>query len=331
MPLAWWRPRCLAAGLGAAGFFFLSACADAPQPALASPFFELPDGGRLAYVTRPVADEASARYRAYVIPGSGCRGMAPVMAAYFRGLRQAEVVVLHKRHVDPALWPGPRDCGRAFISHDQLGTWAQEAQAFMTWHLRTHPLPAGAPVILVGISEGAELLPSLAQAVPQATQLVLIGSTGLDPLDALRLQAGRLGAPDFVARMLDQVRDPRVPDEQLLAGRSMAYWRSLANWPLSQPLLNQHRQIWIGFGEHDAQVPLAGLADFVAQAQDRNRLLCVAVVAGADHGLQTPSHDALQLLWGWVEASVLAGGAAPEGKAPCGPLRPNDLTPLPLR
>ena len=49
------------------------------------------------------------------------------------------------------------------------------------------------PQLLVGISEGAELLPALAPEVPQLAGLVLIGSSGLDPQETGALQARRLG------------------------------------------------------------------------------------------------------------------------------------------
>lgn len=327
MRFAFWvpRPRWLAWRLGFAGFLFgvtVAVMASDVGTPLRVAEFGLPDGGHLAYVTRGPVVPGAALYRVYVIPGSGCRGMAPIMGAYFAGLRQAEVVVLHKRHVDVARWPGPVACGADFIEHDRLDTWSREARAFLRWHMTDHPPAPRQPVVLVGISEGAELLPSLQEALPALSQVVLIGSTGLDPLDALRLQAQRQSAPDFVQRMLIQTQDEGLPDSTRLAGRTLGYWRSLAAWSLAEPLLHMPRPVWMGFGEADEQVPLAGLARFVALAQARE--LCVAVFAGADHGLQAPGHDALQTLWGWVEAAVLAG----PGDPPCGPLRPNELRPL---
>jgi hypothetical protein len=325
LPCAPWRSRWLAAGLGLAGFFL---AAPAPAASWSTASFELPGGGDLAYVSGLPAEPA--RYRVYVVPGSGCRGMAPIAPAYFEGLRAAEVVVLHKPHVDPARWPGPPDCGDAFVRHDRLDTWAGEARSFLAWHVQAHPLAAqggegpAMPVVLVGISEGAELVPVLAPVLPASTRVVLVGSTGLDPLEALGLQAQRQAAPDFVFRLRAQVRDLAVPDHHRWAGRSLGYWRSLAAWPLAEPLLRMAGPpVWMGFGEADAQVPLAGLARFVERARARGRSLCVAVFAGADHGLQAPGHDALQTLWGWVEGAVLAPAGGEAG--PCGPLRPNDL------
>jgi len=57
-------------------------------------------------------------------------------------------------------------------------------------------LPGGdvLPTVLVGISEGAELLPALSPEVPRLAGLVLLSASGLDPHEAAALQAKRLGA-----------------------------------------------------------------------------------------------------------------------------------------
>lgn len=276
----------------------------------------------MAYVVRPALDER--RYRVYFIPGSGCRGLAPIAASYFAGLRAAEVIVPHKQHVDPLAWPGPPDCGPAFIAHDDLAAWGRDAQAFLQWHMRRHPPTSGQPVILVGSSEGAELLPLLVRAVPEVERVVLVGSTGLDPLDALRLQAVREGAPKFVAQLSALTKDPSVADDRLFAGRSVGYWRRLMTWSLAEPLLRWDRPVWMAMGQLDEQVPVAALTQFVRRAQDRGRSLCVAVFEGADHGLQRPDHDDLQTWWQWVESAILSA----TDPASCAPLSPWDLKPI---
>lgn len=309
-------PRWLALGLALAVFFLGLASAKA-QTRIA--WFESPDGGTQAFVQRVSAGPVL--YRAYVIPGSGCRGMAPIVDAYFEGLRSAEVVVLHKRHVDPWRRPAPDDCGADFVAHDDLAVWAQEASRFLSWHLAAHPPPLGHPVLLVGISEGAELVPSLVRAAPGISQVALVGSTGLDPLEALQLQASRLGASAFVGHMLAQVQDARVSDQARLAGRTMAYWRALAAWQLAESLLEMPQPLWMGFGAQDANVPLAGFERFMALAARRNRVVCSVVFPEADHALQRSGGDDLQPFWALVESSLLSA----TGSASCRPARPLNL------
>ena len=158
-------------------------------------------------------------------------------------------------------------------------------------------------------------MPSLVRAVPGISQVALVGSTGLDPLDALQLQASRLGASAFVGHLLAQVQDPRLSDQAQLADRSMAYWRSLATWRLADPLLEIRQPVWMGFGAQDANVPLEGLERFMALAARKNRVICAVVFPGADHALQRSGSDDLQAFWALVENSLLSAS----GSATCSP------------
>ncbi len=261
----------------------------------------------MAYVS--VQPKADIRYRVYVIPGSGCRGMAPIAEAYFSGLRFAEVFVVHKQHVDPWARPDPGACGDAFVSHDDLAVWAREVEWFVSWHLAHDPPPQGRSLVVVGSSEGAEVLPQFARAIPGISLVATVGSTGLDPLEALSLQADRQGAPGFVQDLMAKVNDPGLPDAERYAGRSMAYWRSLARWRLADPLMELPHPLWMGFGGADENVPLEGLERFRARTAERRRNVCVRVFPAADHGLQRQGHDDLQVFWGMLETALLGGSA----------------------
>ena len=277
--------------------------------------FVLPDGGVLHYLELGPGDwglNAPPRHRVYVIPGSGCNGLAPIARAYFRGLAAGEVVVVHKRHVNINRWMGAHaQCSRAFVQHDRLDRWAQEAKAFVAWHLRQYPPHVDQAVALAGISEGAELLPAVAADQPEVVLLALVGSTGLDPLESLQLQALRQGAPEFVAELERQAADATKSDDTVSAGRSLGYWRALLQWRYSQSLLAAHQALWLGFGTEDASVPLEGLQRFQARAQALGRPLCLAVFEGADHGLQRHGDDQpLQQYWAWVAEALSGKGPA---------------------
>ena len=276
-----------------------------PQPAR----FVLPDGGVLHYLALGPGDwglSEPPRHRVYVIPGSGCNGLAPIARAYFRGLATGEVVVVHKRHVDIKRWMGTdARCSSAFVKHDRLDRWAQEAQTFVAWHLRQYPPHANQAVALVGISEGAEVLPVVAANQPGVVLLALVGSTGLDPLEALQLQALKEGAPGFVAELTRQAADAAKADDTVWAGRSLGYWRTLLQWRYSQPLLDARQTLWLGFGTGDTAVPLEGLRRFQARAQSQGRWLCLALFDGADHGLQRHGGDQpLQQYWAWLAEAL---------------------------
>ena len=191
------------------------------------------DGTPLQAIVRgPLAPPE--RFRVAVIPGSGCAGMGTVAERYFAGLLHARVLVLHKRTVAADATTAPADCGADFVRHDALAPWLADAQAALAaWQreLASPPLP----LVLVGISEGAELLPALAARLHPAA-LVLVGSSGLDPAQAGRLQAERLGeraAWDELARAQAGAAD----DVSVVQGRSLRYWRDFWHWPVQVLLL----------------------------------------------------------------------------------------------
>ena len=261
------------------------------------------DGATLQALERG-ARAAPLRYRVVVVPGSGCAGMGAFADRYFAGLLHAQVLVLHKPGVDPQARTAPGDCPAAFVQADALGAWQAHARAALqAWLARQD---AALPTVLVGISEGAELLPGLAPAVPHLAGLVLVASSGLDPREAAALQAARLGQ-QAAWQALEQVQAGAAPDGALAQGRSLRYWRDLWRWPLAQPLIDGPWPLWQVWGEADALVPPEAYAHFAARAQGRAAPWCARRLPGADHGLQAPGGDGVQRLWAWLEQGARQG------------------------
>lgn len=290
------------------------ASAPAPAPAASGPgdaFTSQPlPGAGGATLRALVRNERAAplRYRVIVVPGSGCAGMGPIAERYFAGLLHAQVLVLHKPGVDPAARTAPDDCARDFVQQDRLSAWLAHARAALMADARQRERD-GAPAVpqlLVGISEGAELLPALAPEVPQLAGLVVLASSGLDPQEAGALQAERLGAQadwDELARMVAS----RRPDSAVAQGRSLGYWRDLWHWPLTLPLVQSPWPLLQVWGGDDALVPPAAYERFAGLASVRTVPYCALRIAGADHGLQRrtpdakPGEDGVQQVWAWTE------------------------------
>ena len=255
---------------------------------------------------------APLRYRVIVIPGSGCAGMGPWAERYFAGLLHAQVLVLHKPGVDPDSRTAPGDCSADFVQTDALGAWRDHARAALRADAAQRagdPVIAALPQLLLGISEGAELLPALAPEVASLAGVVLIGSSGLDPRQAGTLQAQRLGAGASVQwQALGVAQASDRPDSQVQQGRSLRYWRDLWHWPLQQALLAGPWPLLQVWGESDALVPASAYFRFTALAQGRVAPYCPRPLVGADHGLQRPAgpdgqgaHDGVQQVWVWLE------------------------------
>ena len=249
------------------------------------------------------------RYRVVVIPGSGCMGWGPVAPRYFAGLLHAELLVLHKPGVDASAGIAP-ECSAQFVQTDNLPAWRDHARAALLAHfapaLTTNPAnlaAPGLPTLLVGISEGAELLPSLASSVPALAGAVMISAPGLDPREAGELQAMRLG---HVAawHALDAAQASNASDDTLHQGRTLGYWRSFWQWPLAQPLQDASWPLMRVWGEADALVPVTAYERFAQQASTRAAPWCDLRLPGADHGLASTlpdGRDGLQWLWAQLE------------------------------
>ncbi len=251
-----------------------------------------------------------ARYRLVVLPGSGCTGWLPVAKRYFAGLLHAELLVLHKPGIDVSAGLGA-DCSPDFIQHDILSAWREHAQAALQAHffVPQHPAPTPQqpdprlPTLLLGISEGAELLPDLADHIPALAGVVMISAPGLDPREAGELQARRLGQwPSWQA--LERAQASDASDDELHEGRTLKYWRDFWHWQLAQPLLDASWPLLRVWGDADALVPTAAYDRFGQRSHRRTAPMCDLRLPGADHGLQSgpvDQRDGLQWLWARLE------------------------------
>lgn len=240
------------------------------------------------------------RYRVIVIPGSGCAGMGPVADRYFAGLLHAQVLVLHKPGVDANAGLNPDNCPPDFVHSDILSRWLEDARKVLRNDAKARAAEPPVPQLLVGISEGAELLVQLADEVPDLAGLVLLSGSGLDPSEAGALQAQRLGQSQ-AWQDLARAQAANTSDSRVVEGRSLGYWRDLWAWHQSDALIASDWPILQVWGAADALVPPLAYETFARRAYTRKAPLCARSIPGADHGLQAGARDGVQLLWGWLE------------------------------
>lgn len=288
----------------------LSFADDAPAvPALPSGWglITLPgtQPGREVQLLTRGALRAPARYRVVVVPGSGCTGFAPFAAAYFAGLPHAEVQVLHKPGVSVRAGPSPGTCPPAFTADDALSRWQADAQAALRALYGAQTQPALA-TLLLGISEGGELLPGLAPQVDGLIGLVLLSSPGTDPGESGALQAQRLGPTPLLdwQRLERAAATPVLPDAWQVQGRSLRYWRDLFGWQVQHALLAAHWPLLQVWGDADGAIPTAAYTAFAtAAAKRRAGPFCSWRMAGADHGLSLPNGTSgRDALWARLES-----------------------------
>jgi alpha-beta hydrolase superfamily lysophospholipase len=261
----------------------------------------------------PQGDQAP-RFRVIVVVGSGCSGMGSMAQTYFQGLEAAEIWVIHKPHTRPWVKVSAENCAHEFVRNDRLSIWQQDAvSALQSMRRRSGPMPAW----LVGISEGADILPALARTLGDELQgLVLLAASGLDPADTVRLQAERLERLD-VWHDIRHSASTRAPDEILLHGRSLGYWRDLLGWSLNRPLTSSSWPVLQVWGDADELIPTTAYERFRETAQQRTIRLCAIRLPGANHGLFSVSHEAgQQIAWGLLNRWTEHGFSCPNSPAP---------------
>jgi hypothetical protein len=273
----------------------------------------LPGGDAAVPILFREAIVPPARYRVIFVPGSGCAGMEPIADRYFRGLIHAEVLVLHKPGVDLMAGPAPKDCTPEFVRWDALSRWTTAARTALEADTPPH---SRLPQILVGASEGAEILPSLAAVVSNLHALVIISASGLDPREAGELQARRLGA-GVAWRDLGVAVASDESDDSIFQGRTLRYWRDLWSWRVTNPLLRSALPVIQVWGSADALVPASAYAQFAKLASEHDATsapvdhICIHRLDGADHGLQSPDRDGVQWLWAQLERWARAPDGSP--------------------
>jgi len=245
--------------------------------------------------------DTPAQWRLLVVPGSGCVSLTSSMNRLAHSLRHAQVLLLQKPHLAPGTQAVDAACSDEFIAADNLADWQSRAIRLARQSLAA--TDSTLPLVLAGLSEGAELLPGLVQALPEAEALVMVGNAGLDPATVAGLQADRLGAGAAWQRLMRAAAGSPSP-QRLLEGRNLRYWQVLLDWPLQAALLADPRPLLHAWGGHDALIPAAAFARFAAAARQRSGGYCALQFPAADHQLRTADNDELQTLWALLDQAA---------------------------
>lgn len=221
--------------------------------------------------------------------------MGPLAQRYFEGLQAAEIWIVHKPYTRPWVATPPEQCGDEFVQYDSLVRWQTDALVALQTILLQRP---HLPLLLIGISEGAEILPILAsQSGDLLMGLVLLSASGLDPVRAFQMQLEKMGRADVWAALRVKVQSA-LPAEHLVHGRSLRYWRDLWGWALAEPLFAINRPVLQVWGDADELIPSLAYQAFAEQSRGQIMALCSWRWPGANHALRTPEGmQAQQQLW----------------------------------
>ena len=241
----------------------LAGCSAIPgnHPAAVARDFHFADGGSAIHYRLdkgPPAEPASRGFLVIVIGGSDCGSMGAWLPGYFDGLEgrsgPIRIAVLHKRFVrDGSTADTP--CPPSFTRHDHAKRWLDDHEAVIR-HLRAGD--PGRRVVLVGISEGAEVVPALARRIGDVAGIAIVASGAMAPLEAYRIQAGRFALPfDAIAAAASGRQPPADPDapREELGGRSWRYWSEIVDLDPTGNLLALGVPVIAAMGTEDRHVP----------------------------------------------------------------------------
>lgn len=215
-----------------------------------------------------------------VIPGSGCKYLQSLFPGYFQGLQiPAKFWLLHKRGIERGNIG--EDCSPAYVEQDHPVQTIADLQEFVDSRL-----PLAGPLIIVGISEGAEyaveLGHSLAQQAHSPTALALVAHLGIDPKLIYQSQMQRYSLVDEVTPFL--AREER---KSRLHGRTYRYWQETFTLHTHDKLMRLNMPVFLGVGTADPLMPPAKLGDL--QQHYQNSHVHMMTFSEAGHGLCTVS------------------------------------------
>lgn len=280
------------------------------RPAIPAQTFHFQDGGTARYFSFDKRLETSPSHSTdgpivsylFVVSGSDCIDMQPLLPQYFRGLEgesgAIRIFILQKRFIQPSRWNFSQTCSADFIKADHPQRWLADQNEFIHAQLALAAASGAIPkhIALLGISEGGDIVSTLAHDIPRISHLAILGNGGMNTLDAYRLQAQKHGFADQLNALEVLNHPPAEPDasENFIAGRSWRYWAELRDLQQSRQLLALDIPILIGMGTADQSVPVESALYTRTQAELHKRHnLTVLLYPEADHGLRSADRNHL--------------------------------------
>jgi pimeloyl-ACP methyl ester carboxylesterase len=322
---AWAVPILAATVLGGCTYWNLLAQTFAPDSPPAR-LFRFRDGGEAIhfFIDRRLDDaQQEPASTVFVISGSDCTSMKFFLPGYFRGLEgesgALRIVVLHKRFIGERTWGRIGGCSDAFTQADHPRRWIADYTEIIEHELALH---RPRRVVLVGISEGGDVVPLLARRLPAVTHVALLGNGGMDPLDAYRIQASE-SAPAPMNEILAALETGRAPDsidaQRTPGGRTWRYWTELRELQPTENLLALDIPVIVGMGEDDRSLPIEGAWRLRERFRARGKTnLTLLTYPNADHALMDGARRRSHLpdFWRQLDRWLSVGSGAKHPATP---------------
>jgi predicted esterase len=183
-------------------------------------------------------------------------------------------------------------CAGAFNEHFSYDLWLDTLKQALR-HALARPEVDASRVLVIGISEGAPMAAGLARAVPEVTDVVLVGATGPTQLYDFAANIYRSTDSDDIKlarlRELDEAfnaisADPKS-STKFAWGHPYLRWSSFFAQSTAENLAHSKARIYLASGMEDNSVPILSTEVMYAQLRAQGRDVTFRRVPMAGHTL----------------------------------------------
>ena len=261
--------------------------------------FHYKDGGSAIFYSFTIGNQRPDTF-VFFYGGSGCPSWKYVMPGYTDGLDlPARVFVLNKRFVSDRS-TGMFGCGDEFHLVNNPEQWVTDYAEFIRSQLRTSS-ERPKRVLLVGVSEGAEVAATVAGLLPEVTHLAIIGGGGYSMRRLLtNLKDKGVTGFDVAAGWREISADPRSIRKSWFGNR-YRWWSDVMDLDPLPYYIKLDIPIMLGIGGGDLNVPMESalfLEQRFKEAGKQN--LTLKVYPRANHQLQAGAVDYRREFFGEV-------------------------------
>lgn len=189
----------------------------------------------------------------FFFSGTGCFSHSNYIKPYLQGLNNIDVFVLQKQGVkntDYGFF-----CSESFHIQDNFDVWYKRQQKFISRILNNKDL-SYSNVILMGVSEGANVAGALVNTDSRFTHLILISPLGKKMPDFLTEIGPNFGISKIeIEKKLLEIKNNPDSNTEYYLGKTFKYWSSFSSYDPEVNLSITKKPILVGVGELDINTP----------------------------------------------------------------------------
>lgn len=183
-------------------------------------------------------------------------------------------------------------CAGSFNAHFSYEAWLATLKGALR-HALTRPEVDPKRVLLIGVSEGAPMAAGLARALPEVTDVVLVGANGPTQLYDFAVNIYRSADSDEVKlnrlRELDATYGAIAADpgstSKFAWGHPYLRWSSFFAQSTAENLAHSKARVYLVSGMQDNSVPILSTEAMYAQLRTQGRDVTMRRIPGAGHSL----------------------------------------------